>query len=90
MATLQELNRHWLDRWQEEAKLFTDFSSKLTAARSLPEATKGYQDLAERHWEMASEDAKRVIEDSEALTRKGVQLLAGTWSRNQGQQSIST
>ena len=81
---LHELNRHWLDRWQAEAKVFTDFSAKLMAARSLPEATKAYQDLAEQQWKMTSEDSRRIIEDGEALTRNGVQLFTSGWSTQQG------
>ena len=86
IATLmrfQQLNRHWLDRWQAEAKVFTDFSTKLTAARSLHEATKAYQELAERHWQMASEDAKRIMEDSEALALNGAQLFTNGRSKQQ-------
>ena len=83
---LHELNRHWLDRWQAEAEVFTDFGNKLMAARSLNEATTACQELASRHWQMASEDAKRVMEDSEPLTLNGVHLFTNSWPK---QQSVS-
>ena len=86
LAQFRKLNRHWLDRWQAEAEVFTDFGNKLMAARSLNEATTACQELASRHWQMASEDAKRVMEDSEALTLNGVHLFTNSWPK---QQSVS-
>ena len=35
---LQEANQHWLDRIQAETNLASEFASKLTAARSIPDA----------------------------------------------------
>jgi hypothetical protein len=35
-ATLQEVNRHWLDRMQSEAARVSEFAAKLTAAPRFP------------------------------------------------------
>ncbi len=37
LEKLQEVNRHWMNRMQSEAKLASEFTAKLTAARSMPE-----------------------------------------------------
>jgi hypothetical protein len=36
---LQEANQRWLERMQQEANLASEFASKLTVARSIPDAT---------------------------------------------------
>ena len=41
---LQEMNRQWFDRAQAEANLASELASKLTAARSIPDAMAAYQE----------------------------------------------
>ena len=41
---LQEMNRQWFDRAQSEANLASELASKLTAARSIPDAMAAYQE----------------------------------------------
>ncbi len=79
LAGFQDLNRQWFDRCQAETKLFIDFSTKLATARSIADATAAYQELAQRQWDMASEDAKRMLADSEVLTRNTTQLWSSSW-----------
>ncbi len=38
----QETNRQWLERVQVESNLASEFASKLTASRSIPEAMTAY------------------------------------------------
>ncbi len=52
LEKLQEMNRQWFDRAQSEASLASEFTSKLTAARSIPEAMAAYQEWASRRFEM--------------------------------------
>ena len=61
LERLQEANRDWFDRMQAEATLASEFSTKLAAARSVPEVATAYQEWGSRHMEMAAEDAKRMI-----------------------------
>ncbi len=76
MQKFQDANRRWFDRWQAEAKLLSDLGAKLTAARSLTDTAAACQDFSTKQWEMASEDAKRFIAESEALTRSGAQMFS--------------
>ena len=41
---LQEMNRQWFHRAQSEANLASELASKLTAARSIPDAMAAYQE----------------------------------------------
>lgn len=38
LEKLQEMNRQWFDRAQSETNLASELASKLTVARSIPEA----------------------------------------------------
>lgn len=78
----QDANQKWLDRLLAEATVLSEFSTKLTTARSIPDAATAYQDLATRHMEMAGEDAKRLLADSQAFMETGARILSGGWRPN--------
>lgn len=82
LEKLQEVNRNWFDRLETEATLASEFASKLTAARSVPEAAAAYQEWASRHLEMAAEDAKRIFADGQKLAETGTRLLFSGWRLN--------
>lgn len=79
---LREANQIWLERIQSEAKLASELASKLTAARSMPEVASAYQEWAQRHMEMVTEDAKRIFADSQKMAEAGARLLANGWRAN--------
>jgi hypothetical protein len=79
---LQELSQSWFDRMESEATLASEFTSKLTAARSLPEAAAVYQEWATRHMEMAAEDGKRILADGQKLAETAVRWLSNGWQAN--------
>lgn len=82
LEMLQEANRNCFDRMQIEAKLASEFTAKLTAARSMPEVATAYQEWAQQHMEMAAEDAKRVFTDSQKWAEAGVRLWSNGWGPN--------
>ena len=82
LEKLQKMNRDWFDRMQSEATLASEFSAKLTAARSLPEVAAAYQEWAARHMEMAAEDTKRIFADGQKLAETGARLLSNGWKAN--------
>lgn len=49
LKTFQETNEHWRNRIASEAKVEQDFASKLTAARSIPDAMTTCQEWGNRH-----------------------------------------
>lgn len=75
-TTLQELNWHWLDRMQSEATLASEFATKLSAARSIPETAPVCQEWATKRMEMAAEDAKRLVADGQKFAETGARLLS--------------
>ena len=82
LGIVQEINRHWIDRMQSEAKLASEFATKLTSARSMPEVAMAYQEWTSRHLDMATEDAKRIVADSQKLVETGARLLSKSWLTN--------
>lgn len=73
---LQETNRQWFDRAQAEADLASEFSAKLTAARSIPEAMAVWQEWTSRRFAMMAEDGKRLFTDTQKFMEVGSRLLS--------------
>ena len=71
LDSFQEMNQQWLDRIQTEARLVSELASKLTAARSVPDAITAYQNWGSRRFEMMAEDTKHLWDD----TQKFMQVL---------------
>ncbi len=80
LETLQQANRQWLDRLQTETAFVSEFSSKLGAARSLPEAMSACQDYTRRWFEMMAEDGEHLLADSKALMETGTRLMSNGWA----------
>lgn len=89
LERLQEANRDWFDRMQAEATLASEFSTKLAAARSVPEVATAYQEWGSRHMEMAAEDAKRMFAEGQKLAETGARLFFNGWWSN-GRDAGST
>ncbi len=79
LEKLQELNRQWFDRMQSEANLTFEFASKLTAARSIPDAMTACQEWANRRVEMMAEDREHLLSDCQKFTETGAHLLWNGW-----------
>jgi hypothetical protein len=78
----QEVNRNWLDHLRSEADLSTEFASKMTAARSVPDVAALLLDWNKRHIEMAKVDAKHLLADTQKIMEVGARLLPGGWLFN--------
>jgi hypothetical protein len=76
---LQETNQQWFDRMQSEANLASEFASKFTHARSIPDAMTACQEWAARRYELAAEDSKHVLADTLNLMKTGSRLLLMGW-----------
>ena len=76
----QETNRQWLDRVKAEANLASESVSKLTAARSIPDATMtAYQEWSSRRLEMMAEDTKHIMDNTQKFVQTSARLLANGW-----------
>jgi len=72
LSNFQETNRQWLDRVQAEASLASELFSKLTAARSIPDAMTAYQEWGSRRLEMMAEDTKHLMSSCVASRQRSL------------------
>ena len=72
---IRRMNREWVSRIQSEAKLASDFVTKLIAARSIPDAASALQECATRQFEMFTEDSRRLLADSQKLIETGTRFF---------------
>ena len=79
--TLQQTNRHWLERVQSEAALSSRLATKLTATRSVSEAMATCEELASCQIEMIAEDSKLLVADTQRFMETGARLLGTTGGR---------
>src|SRR3974390_3377213 len=79
---LEESNRQWFDRAASEANLASEFTAKLTAARSIPGALTACQEGGSRRFELMAEDGKHLAADTQKFMEAGAQLLATGWLPN--------
>lgn len=79
LEKLQDANRQWFDRAQVEANLVSEFASKLTSARSLPEAAAACQEWTSRRFEMMAEDSKHLLADTQQFMETGTRLMSNGW-----------
>ncbi|MBM3562403.1 MAG: hypothetical protein FJX48_04415 [Alphaproteobacteria bacterium] len=68
---LQDANRVWVERMQQEAALTAELASKLTASRSFSDTATALQDWTSKHVEMTTEDTRRLFADAQQMFKLG-------------------
>ena len=81
-SKLEQANLRWMDTIQKRVNLASEFATKLTAARSVPETVSACQDWVRQRIEMAEEDAKQLLADSEAFMDTAARLVSNGWVLN--------
>jgi hypothetical protein len=81
-SKLHQANLRWMNTVQKRANLASEFIAKLTAARSVPETVSACQDWVRQRMEMAEEDAKQLLADSEAFMDTAARLVSNGWVLN--------
>lgn len=89
LEKLEESNRQWFARAESEANLASEFTSKLAAARSIPDALAACQQWGSRRFELIAEDGKHLAADTQKFMEAGARLLATGWLPN-GRGGVSS
>lgn len=85
---LQETNRQWIERMQSEAKLASEFTAKLAAARSIPDGLTVCQEWTNRRFELMAEDGRHVLADTQAFMETAAPLMPNSsWLSSRGGMS---
>jgi hypothetical protein len=62
---IEQANADWLARLELERDLASDLTGKLSAAKSLPDAAKAYQEWMARRMETMTKDSQKFLSDSQ-------------------------
>jgi hypothetical protein len=76
---LQQANQKWFSRAEAEANLASEFLTNLTSARSLPETTSAFQQWTTGRMELAAEDVRHFLADTQELVAAGAHLWSANW-----------
>jgi hypothetical protein len=77
--TLMTMNQHWMTRAAAEAKSVTDLGSKLTSARSLPDAVQAYQQWMTERTKTLAEDSQHFMADCQKFMDGVTRSLPKGW-----------
>lgn len=76
LGQLREMNELWLHRFRSEADLASEFATKMTVARSIPEAMSASQEWTARRLQAITEDGTRLLALIQKLTETSAHLMA--------------
>jgi hypothetical protein len=76
---LMKMNQHWMERAAVEAKSMTDLGSKLTSARSLPDAAEAYQQWMTERTRTLAEDSQHFMADCQKFLDSVMHSLPKAW-----------
>ncbi len=77
--TLQEMSRDWMARATAEVELGLKLSTKLSAARSVPDAIAAYQEWLSAEISTGAEDARRLMSNGQKFMDSSSRLLSEGW-----------
>ena len=78
-SLIEQANRDWLARAEKERALASELATKLSAARSLPDVAREYQEWMTRRMEMMAEDGRKFFTDSQKIMNSTVRLMSKGW-----------
>jgi hypothetical protein len=74
--TLPALSRDWMSCAQAERELSSELMTKLSAARTLPESARAYQEWLSRRIDMFADETRMLLADTQKLVDVGARLFA--------------
>ena len=77
---LAKMNERWLSRAIAEARLAIDLGSKLSSARSVPDAVEAYQQWMTERTETLAKDSQQFVADCQRFMQETARLLPKGWS----------
>lgn len=80
LESYEHASRTWLARVQSEISLWSDLADKLSKTHSVPEALESYTKCVSERMQMAAEDGRRLVEESQQLTQKIARSMGNGWS----------
>lgn len=69
LDTYEEISQAWLARVKSESEFWSELATKMSGARSVPDALGAYQQSVAQRMQMAADDGRRVFDDSQKIMR---------------------
>ena len=79
LESYEQASRAWLARMQSEVSLWSDLANKLSTTRSVPEALESYTKCVSERMQMAADDGRKLVDESQKITQKIAQSLGNGW-----------
>ena len=79
LESYEQASRAWLTRVQSEIALWSDLASKLGATHTMPEALETYTKCVSQRMQMAADDGRRLVDESQQITQKFAKSLGSGW-----------
>jgi hypothetical protein len=73
--TWERVAHNWFAHVKSETRLASELTTKLAAARSLPERTSAYQSWLNERMQLIADDGRRMFADGEELLQSGLRLF---------------
>jgi HSP90 family molecular chaperone len=88
-STLQETHRRWLDRMQSEAKRASQFTERVTNARSIPDAVAACREWTSQRFEMMADESNRLLAESRKVVETSARFLSDGSFVTIGQEALA-
>jgi phasin protein len=75
-SLVEESNRNWLARTELERDLATELATKLSTAKTPPDAAKAYQEWISRRMQTLAEDGRKLFSDSQKFISAATRFLS--------------
>ena len=70
LESYEQASRAWLTRVQSEISLWSDLANKLSSTHTVPEALDTYTKCVSQRMQMAADDGRRLVDESQQITQK--------------------
>jgi phasin protein len=80
VGNFESLNREWAARVKAEMDLAAAYAARFAAARSIPDVVTVCQEWNAKRMEMAFDDGRRLVADSQKLMAASARYLSGGWT----------
>jgi hypothetical protein len=77
---IAQMNQQWFSRAMANANLASELGTKLTGARSFPDAAEAYQQWMAKRMKLVAEDSQQFVADGQKFMEITARLLSKGWS----------
>jgi len=77
--TCEKISRSWVARAKSEADLWSELATKVSAARSPPDALEAYQQSMTQRMQMAMDDGRQLVDGGQRIMGVITRAMSSGW-----------